>query len=344
MQKEFYLTKEDATKIIERLNLENSNLDQESISYGISKRKLSNAVKFHYPNFSFRFFRPLGKNKFVISLHQVNNIIQRIKLGQSTLDQESNFYQVAKATLLRNIRNYYPSFSFRNIIKYHRVDHDFFENIGPNQMYIMGLIASDGLVNSKDYGHKDNFWEIRLTLRDCYILEKIRLKIKNKNTINYWNANNKTCQIGCLSIFSKKMVEQLINLGITPRKSLIFEVNPFFFQNKNLFWHFLRGLFDGDGSVSSYKGQYFFNISGTYLAMEQIASFLFKEYGFGQGRAYRNKKNSKSGQLCIGGNIQVSHLYRLLYQDAELFLTRKYDKVKELFISRSLELPLIYNK
>jgi len=123
---------------------------------------------------------------------------------------------------------------------------DFFKTWSPEMAYVLGFFAADGgmFINS------DGSRYIQFTSTDKEILIKIkklmnsnhRIAIKKRNPQSYgW----KTCYF--MQIGSKEMFDDLLKLGFTPNKSstLQFPKVP----NKYLS-HFVRGHFDGDGSVT----------------------------------------------------------------------------------------------
>lgn len=86
--------------------------------------------------------------------------------------------------------------------------------------------------------------------------------------------------------------------------------------------HFIRGFFDGDGSISisKEKGYYTFSIVSTNLMLD----WIHKELDF-MGNIYKDKRREKSYYLNIGGRQQVLKIKNYLYDDAVVFLQRKYD-------------------
>lgn len=101
----------------------------------------------------------------------------------------------------------------------------------------------------------------------------------------------------------------------------------------NLFHHFVRGYFDGDGSISySKKGDFLkweWELAGTKQFLTRIREKLslldlsIQEIRqFGKIFRFRIAK-SKTAELKI--------LYDYLYQDASLFLERKKKKIEEIF-------------
>ena len=98
---------------------------------------------------------------------------------------------------------------------------------------------------------------------------------------------------------------------------------------ENLLPHFIRGFFDGDGSIVESKGEYYertgqyqYNIS--FSCIQCIAEWL-KEY-FGFGSVIQDKRKSFSYAFSIGGVNCIENFYNIIYKNATVYLDRKYEK------------------
>lgn len=121
--------------------------------------------------------------------------------------------------------------------------------------YVFGLILADGAL-----------LDVRKSSRTCYImisnndkslLEKVGGAMSSNHTIytrksrvvKFSNGKTYFCKENyVIRIGSKKMFLDLLNKGITPRKSLNMKLPE---VPDCVFNFFLRGYFDGDGSVYS---------------------------------------------------------------------------------------------
>ena len=130
----------------------------------------------------------------------------------------------------------------------HKFNERYFENIDSEEKaYWLGFIAADGCV----YKNKQSYrLQINLKGSDIDHLKKFQKAICSDYKITekkVGKAQSNTCQ---LKINSTKMCNDLIKNNIIERKSIIFEPP---ILNKNLMSHFIRGYFDGDGWITSYK-------------------------------------------------------------------------------------------
>jgi len=132
--------------------------------------------------------------------------------------------------------------------KVKELDHNFFENFTIESCYWAGFIAADGCVSDK--GLFITLWK-----NDIHHIGLFRKNIKSNTEIS---ENVKTQKSGkvtenCgISLYSPKIVKDLfINFNIVRNKSKIIEP-PLKIPN-DLIKHYIRGYFDGDGSISWHK-------------------------------------------------------------------------------------------
>lgn len=161
------------------------------------------------------------------------------------------FYQQRKALSI-------PSFFQRSGLRktkdgtfysFHKYDERFFKEINsPEKAYFLGLLASDGNISPRLTAAR-----IALKAIDAHILEDFRACLGSDCPV----LRDKTPTIKgragspqkVLVLSRKAMVRDLINHGITPCKShdLVISVG----LDRDLAPHFLRGVWDGDGSITS---------------------------------------------------------------------------------------------
>lgn len=125
----------------------------------------------------------------------------------------------------------------------YQVDDSFFSKVeNPNMYYILGLIYTDGNLP------KGNLNSFIISNIDKALLEEIKREINYTGSITteVHNKHNKT--IYKLQITSEQIRKDLEKFGLTPNKTFTVE-----FPNipKEYMRDFVRGLWDGDGSVSA---------------------------------------------------------------------------------------------
>ena len=117
----------------------------------------------------------------------------------------------------------------------YRIDHNFFSEWTKKSAYVLGLISADGCVNDRD-----KHYSVELSSKDKSLLENV------KKLLNFTKNIEKSRNTFRLRIDNKAIYEDIIKKGILPRKSksLKFPNVP-----EECLDQFIRGFFDGDGSV-----------------------------------------------------------------------------------------------
>ena len=206
------------------------------------------------------------------------------------------------------------------------LNENFFEKIDTKEKaYLIGLILSDGSIDNTGYGFS-------FISKDLDLVELFKEKIESEHKIckveTFDKRTNKTYTRYTLHICSKLIVKHLNNLGITNNKSFTCDLPEI---NSDLFWHFLRGLFDGDGSISkennNKEGRLRFDLVGSTLIINKIKK-VFLEYGLSDTKLSIKINNSDINGLCsilYYSFKDLKIIYDSMYKDSEnLRLERKY--------------------
>ena len=197
------------------------------------------------------------------------------------------------------------------------VSADFFEEIDTEEKaYWLGFIAADGNVNST---HKR--FSMSLARKDRAHLERLRIVLNLPYQLMDYTTSN-GYEASRIYMTSKKLCSDLNHHGVPPRKSLI--LSPPIDVSNNLMYHWIRGYFDGDGSVHINKKNYLkSHIAGT----EEVCNFIARIIGFG----YVRLSSKNLHHVRIYKQSEIKEFYHLLYDDSTIFLERKRDKFIEGF-------------
>lgn len=156
------------------------------------------------------------------------------------------------------------------------VNYKFFKTWTPEMAYILGYIFADGAI--EDVQKSSRACYLAILSKDLTTLESIknvmdsqhelykRLPKLNKYTDGKEYMSSETF---VLRIGSKIIYNDLLKLGVTPRKSLTI---PFPKTPKEFFFYFLRGYFDGDGCIHLKNKKYPLVIftSGSLIFLEGL--------------------------------------------------------------------------
>ena len=219
--------------------------------------------------------------------------------------------------------------------KYALNEHYFDEIDTPNKAYIFGFLMADGCNNKSKCTISMSLEE-----RDREILEKIRMEIGSERPLEFLDYTNKH-DFGYtyknqyrLLMFSTHMCKTLEQHGMVPNKSLIVELP---ILPSNLVRHFIRGLFDGDGSV--YRGKYkrknsyqhTLTITSTLSMCEKLVEIVEQEVKINCHIYDASNHNGITKVFNISGKNQIKKFMDWMYQDTDLFLQRKYNRYLEYF-------------
>lgn len=195
-----------------------------------------------------------------------------------------------------------------------------------DKAYLIGLLYADGC-------NCNNNISICLQERDKDILEKMNSAIGSDRPLRFIDYSNRdgNCQNQyCLSITNKYMSQQLSFLGMIRNKSLVLEF-PMWLR-KDLYSHFLRGYFDGDGSVSKNYHNAKLSIVSTENFCKTVQDILRNNIDINTSIYLCHKNTSTTTRtLQISGRKQIRKFLDYIYQDANLYLQRKYDIYESLY-------------
>lgn len=260
----------------------------------------------------------MNKEKQIIDLY----LSQNKSMAFISRELQIPLYSVRKTLQNNNItiRN-------NNCYKTKSVDENFFEKIDtPEKAYILGLVYADGYLTNGVFG-------LCLIDKDRYMLEEIKKLMKSSHKIVDRSRIEPTGTIVNSSIFqlkNKKIEQDLLDKGVFYRKTKILKFPTEEQVPNSLLSHFVRGFFDGDGSVYYSNAGIIISLLGTYSMMESILS-IFKDLSGTNSKIYQDKRHDELYYISVGGKNMVFSIYQYLYKDASLFLERKKKKFDDFY-------------
>ena len=149
------------------------------------------------------------------------------------------------------------------------LDESYFDKIDTEEKaYILGFIYADGFVGD------EHFNNIVISINDLELLEFIAKELKFSGKIRETRKGGfKNSKPGySLNFSSVKISSRLRELGLYPNKSLTIERLPKI--RDDLVRHFIRGYFDGDGSIIlSHNSSYYKNA-------DKVIKYVYPTYCF----------------------------------------------------------------
>jgi len=198
------------------------------------------------------------------------------------------------------------------------INEDYFKRWSSDMAYILGFILADGCIVKGTYSGYSDMLKFGVALKDCDILNKIKLKLSSEHKVS------RSRNAYFLSIASQNIVNDLKKLGIIYRKSLR-ETIP---KIPNIYTRdFIRGIIDGDGSLSIDKSGYpTLSVAGGKNTLKFIRNDFFtrfKLYSHLAPRTYSKSARSYLYNISYRCN-SAKKIIEYLYTDASLYLNRKY--------------------
>lgn len=197
------------------------------------------------------------------------------------------------------------------------VDYKFFDKWTADSAYVFGFIAADGHSHCGD----KNYLQFELNNKD--ILEKIKYKMQFEGPVSESNRNTVKLQIN-----NKKIILDLIKKGIPEYDKTHLISYPETLPPKFL-RHFLRGVFDGDGSIYKH-GRYFrIQLLGTFDLLRGIKDNL--PFNLSRNNIkYRGKKKGADVWVLDKTGKVAADIVDWMYADTDIYLQRKYNKREQL--------------
>lgn len=208
----------------------------------------------------------------------------------------------------------------------YNIDENFFKKIDTEQKaYVLGFLYADGCISENK-----NSFSIGLKKQDEKILLEI-LKVMQSNQILYYHKSrysnkNKYTEKACLNICNKILHTDLINLGLTPRKSLTLVFPSTDILPINLQRHFMRGYFDGDGSIYITQQSFRVNLISTKEFCDTYLNILPTN---NVNIRKENRTIENVWYFVIAKLNDIESIYKFFYENATIFLDRKKNKFDE---------------
>jgi hypothetical protein len=221
-----------------------------------------------------------------------------------------------------------------------KFNENFFEVIDSEiKAYWLGFIYADGCV----YTHGNTKY-ISIKVQDKEICDNFIRDIEGDFTTKTYMMKKTTNSEERREVYfaecsSHKMFSDLNRLGVVERKSLILTFPTEQQVPKHLIPHFIRGYFDGDGTVitgarfghtySKVKTPYIkIGFNGTKEMLEGINKYIPETMSI-----HKEKRHPDTNTyFCYkSGTKTIKKIFDYLYKDATVYLSRKYQKFKDYY-------------
>lgn len=204
----------------------------------------------------------------------------------------------------------------------YNVNDNFFKHQSAEMAYLLGFLAADGNVKEKE-----NCINIQLQKSDQNFLEKIKDLVNSDRPIkNYLtNAGNLTCK---LEVWSSEWKKDLAIYNIVPNKT--FKLIPPDRLDSQYYFDYIRGYFDGDGSIyvnlKKYKNE-FKIIGASYNLITWFYSQFLQQGIKIQFKTFLTNNGVQMYEIITTNKETIRDIYKIFYTSENVFcLERKKQK------------------
>jgi hypothetical protein len=194
---------------------------------------------------------------------------------------------------------------------------NFFDNLNEKSSYWLGFLYADGYTRMKD--GKSGELKLKLKDTDKNHIEKFLKDIECEKPIKCGvDGKSKFCSI---TIYSNMLVNKLFELGCVNNKTQKIRLPDI---NKELMPHFIRGYFDGDGSITKVKNRpNSFTVS--ICSNKKFNNDIIQLLGYGKPYFYENYSVIKISKM-----MDIVNFRDYIYSNANVLLERKLIKFKQI--------------
>lgn len=269
---------------------------------------------------------------FALTKEQREEICQRYIAGESTVSLGKAF-GVSKANVRRLLmtREIPRRENTPELHRTYQCNHAYFNQpLDEERAYWIGFLLADGFVS---YGKSPTrrgapCIGISLSIVDLVHVERFRDAIQSNHPIKQPIAKSgygTGFTMARLVVASQELVSGAERFGIVQHKTKICTTPQL---PQELMRHMYRGYVDGDGGLSLYQNRRWqdaaFDVVGTESFLQDFASWLITNAGTNPIIPVKSNNTTAIMNLRYGGMSQVSDILHVLYDDATIYLERKY--------------------
>jgi len=208
----------------------------------------------------------------------------------------------------------------------HFFNENYFDVIDTQEKaYWLGFIHADGSLVFDKKRNRITCLDICIHRRDDNLIEQFVRDIDGDTTKIERFINNRR-PMTRIRLRSPVLIETLCNLGVQPNKS--FRNDGALIKDRDYFRHYLRGYFDGNGSVYKAREHIRMQIIGPEKLCQDFFAGIEREVGVKGGNVYPSPHSDRH-ILLYQTNKQCISIANWMYDDATRYLKRK----KDLFMS-----------
>lgn len=208
------------------------------------------------------------------------------------------------------------------------VNEKFFRSWSPAMAYVLGIIYTDGCLVK--CGRSATYSRLTIGQKEPELLEKVLALMGSNAKIVFTPARGIAGALHTIQINNRDISRDLQTLGLTPNKSLTLQFPEI---PSEFVRHFIRGCWDGDGSVylgseePSRPGASY--VSGSRGFIVDLVKHLVA-LGLPDRTLHAQKRGRTPNYSFRFNGYDCAALFHVLYDDvdASMYLARKHDRFK----------------
>ena len=236
-----------------------------------------------------------------------------------SIERVAKHFNLCNVTVSRSLKKSGCHIYTRQELLQENLKVDYFENIdSENKAYLLGLFMTDGCI-FKNKNKNSLLFSIQLQGRDCNMISWIKKELQAPRKIVIDKRDNSES----LSIINDSFINNLIDHGMTsPKNKRGIPDIP-----DKLMSHFLRGFFDGDGSLVIEKSQNKIKKSVVFIGTYEQLNFI--------KQLFANLFNVNDVKIRFEDSIymvkwrrkrDIRNICSYLYNNSHIYLQRKYNR------------------
>lgn len=247
----------------------------------------------------------------LIKTGKQNDVGERI-VRRILLENKIHIRSQSEAAIIANIQR-----------RQFNLNDNYFSSENERMAYLLGFLASDGTIDKKN-----NRIKIGLSSVDKDFLIMIKKELGYEGDILDYQTSN-GFNVSELTFTSQQIKKDLAKYNIVPNKTFTYTFPESL--NKKYWIDFIRGYFDGDGSVST-AGPHAIRwqiCAANKQVLEKIIDFFYEEYSIEKVSILVQMKEHPLYYFQYS-TTATKKIFSILYKENCLKLPRKYFKFKEL--------------
>lgn len=256
---------------------------------------------------------------------QIKEWIRLYEEGK-TLQEIEDLYGVTKTTISSHLRKNGIRLRTMNDYFNPNLKEDYFSVIDTEaKAYFLGLLITDGSITKSN--NRQAVIRLQLQETDKYILEEFRKELGLSANL----SQDKRDGSWRIAIPSDKIAQDLAKYSCTERKSTTTRLP---ILENEMMPHLIRGIIDGNGTIYIGKGKkrtFYIGLCGASPIVNDVREYLIKNIGLSEVKLITriDPRSDRTIPLYVvqwGGRKDFLRLGSWLYDDAHVYLKRKYQK------------------